>query len=284
MSEQELYSSKIEEVSVLIKSIKKIDHISNIGLGAILPIILVIAWQVLSNIGVFPAYLFPSPSAVINTLVDLFKEGELIGHVEITAYRVLAGFVVGSIGAIVLGAVTGYYNVVYKIFDPLIQALRAIPSLSWVPLFILWLGIGEESKVTLIAVGVFFPVYLNWVMGIKGVDQKYVEVGKLYHFTTIKIIKQILLPAALPSLLTGLRSGLGLGWMFVVAAELMGSSKGLGYLMVFGQNNSTPELIVGSILLFAILGKITDGVLIYIERRVLHWQSSFGREDKNVSA
>ena len=136
----------------------------------------------------------------------------------------------------------------------------------------------------LIAVGVFFPVYLNWVTGIKGVDKNYVEVGILYQFTTLETIRKILLPAALPHLLTGLRNGLGLGWMFVVAAELMGTSKGLGYLMVFGQNNSAPELILGAILLFAILGKVTDGILVFIERRVLHWQESFGEKEENVSS
>lgn len=284
MSAQEVYSPKGKNVSLGTKILKNNSIMKKISVGCILPIILIAIWQLLSNIGVFPAYLFPSPIAVVESLGELSNNGELWAHIEITTYRVLAGFVVGSVAAIIVGAVTGYYKVIYEALDPLIQALRAIPSLSWVPLFILWFGIGEESKVTLIAVGVFFPVYLNWVMGIKGVDKKYVEVGKLYHFSTAKIIKQILFPAALPSLLTGLRSGLGLGWMFVVAAELMGSSEGLGYLMTFGQNNSTPELILVSIVLFAILGKVTDGILIFIERRVLGWQDSFGGEDNDVSA
>ena len=284
MSELDTKTSKIEKNSLGLRIIKRIDILKKIALGIILPLLLVIIWQTLSNLGLIPIYLLPSPSTVVSTLIKLANTGELFTHAGITTYRVLVGFAFGSALAVILGSITGYYRVVYQVLDPLIQALRAIPSLAWVPLFILWFGIGEGSKVIMIAVGVFFPVYLNWVTGIKGVDKKYVEVGILYHFTAMKTIRKILFPAALPSLLTGLRSGLGLGWMFVVAAELMGTSKGLGYLMVLGENNSAPELILGSIILFAILGKITDGILVYIERRVLHWQNSFGEENGNVSS
>jgi len=284
MRAQDVYKKNIENDSLWNKILNKTFVIKKIALGSVIPIILVLLWQLVSVYGLIPSYLLPSPSTVIMTLIDLSKNGELLAHVEITTYRILIGFISGSIAAIILGSITGYYRVAFQLLDPLIQALRAIPSLAWVPLFILWLGIGEGSKVILIAVGVFFPVYLNWVTGIKGVDKNYVEVGNLYHFTTIETIRRILFPAALPHLLTGLRSGLGLGWMFVVAAELMGTSKGLGYLMVYGQNNSAPELILGSIFLFAILGKLTDGILVYIERRVLHWQNSFGKESKNVSS
>ncbi len=243
----------------------------------ILPLILIVIWQILSSTGVFKANLFPGPIVVIGTLIKLCANGEIVKHVLITTYRVFAGFFIGAGIAIVFGALSGYYVKIFELFDPLIQALRAIPSLSWVPLFILWLGIGESSKISLIAVGVFFPVYLNWVMGIRGVDFKYIEVGLIHSFTPKEIIRKILIPAALPALFTGLRSGLGLGWMFVVAAELMGASSGLGYLMIMGQNSAAPELILGSILIFAIVGKLTDNIIIYIEKRVLHWQTSFKR-------
>src|SRR5699024_7972358 len=140
-----------------------------------------------------------------------------------------------------------------QLFDPMIQAFRSIPSLAWVPLFILWLGIGEASKVTMIAVGVFFPVYLNTVSGITSVDRKLIEVGKMYGLNTFQMIRRIILPAALASFLVGLRSGLGLGWMFVVAAELMGASEGLGYLLVLVRNTLSSETIIASIILFVII-------------------------------
>lgn len=129
----------------------------------------------------------------------------------------------------------------------------------------------------MIAVGVFFPVYLNVVSGIGGVDRKLIEVGKMYGLNTFQLIKRVILPASLPSFLTGLRSGLGLGWMFVVAAELMGASTGLGYLLVLGQNTLSPETILASIVLFAIIGKLSDWILKTVELRSLHWQDNAGK-------
>ena len=133
-----------------------------------------------------------------------------------------------------------------------------MPSIAWVPLFILWLGIFEASKIALIAVGVFFPVYLNLMSGIQQVDRKLVEVGRIYGYTGFALVWRVLLPATLPFYVTGLRSGLGLGWMFVLAAEFMGASEGLGYLLIDGEQTGRPQIIIGSIMLFAVLGKSCD--------------------------
>ncbi|MED4018220.1 ABC transporter permease [Sutcliffiella cohnii] len=246
----------------------------SVFIGSVLPISLVIAWEVLSRVGVFPPHLLPAPSLIIQKIVSMIQDGSLWGHIGITLTRVFAGFLLGAVVAILLGAIVGFYKLAEQLLDPILQAFRSIPSLAWVPLFILWLSIGETSKITLIAVGVFFPVYLNIVSGIKGVDRKLIEVGKIYGFTTYQLIKNIILPASLPSFLVGLRSGLGLGWMFVVAAELMGASSGLGYLLVFGQNMSSPDLIIASIILFALIGKISDALLKGVEKKALHWQDS----------
>lgn len=240
--------------------------------GSILPIILVLTWELLARLGVFPSYQLPAPTTILTTVQEMAQDGSLWGHVGITTYRVFSGFVLGTIAAVVLGALVGFYKKVEYLFDPMIQAFRSIPSLAWVPLFILWMGIGEPSKITMIAVGVFFPVYLNTVSGILGVDRKLIEVGKMYGLNTFQLITRVILPASLPSFLVGLRSGLGLGWMFVVAAELMGASQGLGYLLVLGQNTLSPETIIASIILFAIIGKLSDWVLKVIETRTLHWQ------------
>lgn len=205
-------------------------------------------------------------------------EGTLWGHIGTTLIRVFAGFLIGTFTAVIIGSLVGYMKIFEELIDPIIQAFRSIPSLAWVPLFILWMGIGESSKVILIAVGVFFPVYLNMVAGIRGVDRKLIEVGKIYGYTSFEIVSKIILPASLPSLLTGIRSGLGLGWMFVVAAEIMGASKGLGYLLIVGQNTYSPDVIIGSIILFAILGKFTDWLLKFIEERSLRWQDSYANQ------
>jgi sulfonate transport system permease protein len=164
-----------------------------------------------------------------------------------------------------------------RLLDPTLQGLRAIPSIAWVPLFILWLGIFEGSKVALIAVGVFFPIYLGVVGAILSVDRKIVEVGRVFRLSGFALTYRILLPAILPAYVTSLRAGLGLGWMFVVAAEFMGASTGLGYLLVDGQQLGKPEQIVAAILVFAVLGKATDALLVGFTAPFLHWQDNFER-------
>ncbi|GAB4384189.1 MAG: ABC transporter permease [Elainellaceae cyanobacterium] len=228
----------------------------------------------MSQTGFFPANLLPAPTSVLTTIWNLAVSGALVRHVGTTLYRVIAGFAIGSIFATVLGALTGYSRNIHSYLDPVLQALRNIPSLAWVPLFILWMGIQESSKIALIAVGVFFPVYLNLMSGVQGVDRKLVEVGKVYRFSSLQLIQRIFLPATLPAYIVGLRNGLGLGWMFVVAAELMGASQGLGFLLVDGQTTGRPHLILASLLLFAIVGKLTDIVLAAIGNRFLYWQDS----------
>lgn len=250
-------------------------HSTSIILGLLIPALLLIVWEAVSRAGVFPQHLLPAPTIVAATISQLAQSGDLWGHIGITLYRVFIGFLLGTACAVLLGAIVGFNKRTEQLFDPLLQAFRSIPSLAWVPLFLLWMGIGETSKFTLIAVGVFFPVYLNLVSGIQGVDRKLIEVGKIYQLSQFELIRRIILPAALPSFLVGLRGGLGLGWMFVVAAELIGASQGLGYLMVFGQNTASPELILASIVLFAVLGKLTDSILKTIETKSLHWQDRY---------
>jgi sulfonate transport system permease protein len=169
----------------------------------------------------------------------------------------------------------GYSSIVGEYLDPTLQALKAVPSLAWVPLFILWFGIFEVSKIALIAVGVFFPIYLNLVTAIRSTDRKLVEVGRVNALGRFDLIKRILVPAALPNYVTGLRGGLALGWMFVIAAELMGASSGLGFLMLDGQMTGRPATIVAALILFALAGKASDALLVAAGRRVLSWQDDF---------
>ncbi|WP_370567687.1 ABC transporter permease [Limnothrix sp. FACHB-881] len=255
---------------------------SSIFQGGILPVALLLTWEILSRLSIFPENLMPAPSAVLLTLWQLTVDGQLFGHIGITLYRVLLGFLIGGGLATIIGALTGYFRVFHQLCDPLLQALRSIPSLAWVPLFILWLGIQEPSKIALIAVGVFFPVYLNLMTGVREVDRKLVEVGKVYRLSDWESIVRVFIPATLPAYLVGLRSGLGLGWMFVVAAEIMGASQGLGFLLVDGQATGRPSIILGSILLFAIIGKTTDLILLIFGKRLLYWQDVYGSSEQSV--
>lgn len=246
--------------------------------GFLIPITLLVLWEILSNVGFFAPNLLPAPSIIFSTIWEMGSTGELWQHIGITLYRMLFGFLIGTLVATALGALTGSVRVARDLLDPLLQGLRSIPSLAWVPLFILWMGIHEAPKITLIAVGVFFPVYLNLMSGIQAVDRKLVEVGKIYRLNSWQLVYRVFLPSTLPAYIVGLRSGLGLGWMFVVAAELMGASQGLGFLLVDGQTTGRPALTLASILLFAILGKVTDTIIAFASHYLLHWQDVYASE------
>jgi sulfonate transport system permease protein len=248
------------------------------ALGFALPALLLLLWEAAGRFAWVGANLLPPPSAVWDALSALAATGELWVHVQATFLRIAVGFFVGAAAATVAGALTGYSVTAHRLLDPTLQALRNIPSLAWVPLFILWLGIFEASKVALIAFGVFFPVYLNLMAGIRGVDRKLVEVARVYNFSAFTLVRRVLLPATLPAYMVGLRSGLGLGWMFVIAAEFMGASEGLGFLLIDGQMTGRPQVIIGAIILFALFGKATDLLLATASKRVLFWQDAFDPE------
>ena len=256
-------------------------------IGLVLPALLLALWEGLSRFGAAPPNLLPAPSAVLRALHDLWRSGELPGHIEITLLRVLLGFAAGTAVATVLGALTGASAAWRRLLDPFLQSLRSIPSMAWIPLFVLWLGIFEASKVTLIAVGAFFPVYLNTMAGIQQVDRKLVEVARVHGYGGIALVRRVLLPAMLPAYVTGLRGGLGLAWMFVVAAEFMGASEGLGFLLIDGQQTGRPANIIAAILLFAVFGKLSDLGLASIGQRFVGWQDSFQaateRKDAHVA-
>jgi len=243
--------------------------------GLVLPAALAAFWALASGLGLFPANLVPSPADVWREIRDLAASGELVEHLGVTGGRVAAGFLWGTLAATVLGTLTGYARPAQALLDPTLQALKAVPSLAWVPLFILWFGIFETSKVALIALGVFFPVYLSLSEAIRQTDRKLVEVGRIYRLSGWQLVRRILVPSTLPAYVVGLRGGLALGWMFVVAAELMGASSGLGYLMVDGQMTGRPAVIVAALILFALCGKLSDAVLAACARPFLAWQDGF---------
>ncbi|MGZ9718966.1 ABC transporter permease [Rhizobium miluonense] len=243
-----------------------------------LPVVGLLFWEIAVAAGGFSGRLMPPPSRVAMTLWRLWKSGDLLNHISITTFRVLLGFIIGAAPATITGAITGYFGLARRLVDPSLQALRSIPSIAWVPLFILWFGIFEASKVALIAVGVFFPVYLGVSGAILSVDRKIVEVGRIFRLSGFALVSRVMLPAVFPAYVTALRSGLGLGWMFVVAAEFMGASEGLGYLLVDGQQLGKPDQIMAAIITFAVVGKVTDSVLLGATAPFLTWQDSYGRE------
>ena len=247
------------------------------ALGLLLPVGLAVIWEIWVALGYSNGRLVPPPTKVFATIMELARSGELIRHITATLSRVGAGFGLGVVAGTLFGAVSGYWGLARRLLDPTVQALRAIPSIAWVPLFILWLGIFETSKIALIAVGVFFPVYLGVMGAILSVDRKIVEVGRTFRLSGPAMIRRILLPAVLPAYVVSLRVGLGLGWMFVVAAEFMGASTGLGFLLIDGQQLGKPAQIVAAIVAFAILGKATDWLIVLLSAPFLRWEDRFAR-------
>jgi sulfonate transport system permease protein len=256
-------------------------HLARPALGLLLPVTCALAWEFIVWRGWSNGRLLPPPSKLFATIAELARSGELWLHIKATMTRVVLGFGLGVMTGTVLGAISGYWSLARQLLDPTVQALRAIPSIAWVPLFILWLGIFETSKIALIAAGVFFPVYLGVMGAILAVDRKIVEVGRIFRLSGPAMIRRILLPAVLPAYVVSLRVGLGLGWMFVVAAEFMGASQGLGYLLIDGQQLGKPAQILAAIVIFAILGKTTDWLIELAFAPLLRWQDVFKQSGAN---
>ena len=262
---------------------KQPSRIGRVLLGLLLPGVALAALEIASRQGWVASHQLPPPSVILRTLSELLDNG-LATHVAASTLRVGIGFAFGSMAGIVLALLVGLDRRIAALLDPTLQALRAVPSLAWVPLLLLWLGIDETPKLTLIALGAFFPVYLNVLGGLQNVDRKLIELGEVSGLSRVELARRILLPAARPALFTGLRSGLGLAWMFVVAAELIAASRGLGYLLSDGRETGRPDIVIAAILLLAVLGKASDGLLKAWETRSLHWRDTLASRQEGGAA
>jgi len=237
--------------------------------GFALPLAILGAWQFISVTELVPAYRLPSPISVWQAGVDLAAAGLLSQYVAISVQRVLIGFAIGAAVGLVLGAIVGLSKIASAFFSPTIGGFRAVPSLAWVPLLILYIGINEDSKITLIAIGALFPVYTTVAGALRHVDPHLVELGRAYGLSRIQLLRQVQLPAVVPSIVSGLRLALAQSWLFLVAAELIASSMGLGFLLVDSQNNGRVDRMFLTIILLGVLGKTTDALIGLLERYLL---------------
>ncbi len=236
------------------------------AIGAVVPLVLLALWQWSTSAGLFSAVQLPAPGAVLAAGAELAGRGELWQHVGISTQRVLLGFVIGGALGLAFGSLVGLSQWADRLLSPTIGALRAVPSLAWVPLLILWLKIGENSKVTLIVIGAFFPVFTTVYLALRHVDRKLVEAGRAFGLTGLQLLTTIQLPAVVPAIFSGLRLALAQAWLFLVAAELIASSMGLGFLLTDSQNNGRTDRLLLAIVLLAVIGKITDALLGVAER------------------
>jgi sulfonate transport system permease protein len=236
------------------------------------PVVLVLAWEALSRAGVIPATVIAAPSAILATAWDLLRTGELGENLLVSLARVAAGFAIGAVVGAVLALVAGLSRLGEDIADAPMQMLRTLPHLALVPLFILWFGIGELPKVALVALGAAFPVYLNLFAGLRGVDPKLIEAARVFGLGRMALIRRVMLPGALPSLLVGLRYALGVSWLTLVVAEQIAASSGIGHMINDARDFLRTDIIVVGLLVYALLGLGADALVRAVERRALRWR------------
>ncbi|GAA1977407.1 ABC transporter permease [Amycolatopsis minnesotensis] len=237
------------------------------------PIALIAVWQVASGTGVLPPDKLSSPWTVARAGAELVSDGELGSAFAVSITRVGAGFALGAVAGLLLGIVAGLSRWGEVLVDPPVQMLRTLPFLGLIPLFILWFGIGEEPKIALVSLGVAFPLYLNTHAGIRGVDGQLVEATTVLGFTRLERLWHVVLPGALPSVLVGLRQSLGLAWLALIVGETVNADAGLGYLINNAREFLRTDVIVVGLVVYAILGLVTDAVVRLIERRALRWRA-----------
>ncbi|WP_353141007.1 aliphatic sulfonate ABC transporter permease SsuC [Acinetobacter pragensis] len=265
-------------VSVEAFSEKKVSRGTQFGqrlLPWLFPIALILIWQTASATGLLQSRILPAPSAVVTAFWNLLVSGELWRHVRVSAGRALMGLLVGGGLGLFLGLLNGSSKIASTLLDTSIQMIRNIPALALIPLVILWFGIDESAKLFLVAIGVFFPVYINTYHGIRSVDPQLIEMGKSYGLSRWQLYKEIILPGAMPSILVGLRFSLGLVWVLLIVAETISAQAGIGYMTMNAREFLQTDIVLVGILLYALLGKFADVLAVALERYLLRWHSGY---------
>lgn len=241
----------------------------------LVPVLLVAIWQFFSQIGWLSDRVLPAPSAVLQAGITLFNSGELIDYILVSTERALIGFVIGGLIGFILGLMNGLSSTAETLFDSSVQMLRNIPHLALIPLVILWFGINEEAKVFLVVLGVLFPIYINTFHGVKSVDKQLIEAAKVYGLSGFSLFWHVILPGSLSSILVGVRFSLGVMWVTLIVAETISANSGIGYMAMNAREFMRMDIVVLSILLYALLGKLSDWIAKLIEKQFLKWHPSY---------
>jgi sulfonate transport system permease protein len=237
------------------------------------PVVLLCLWQALSSSGVLPEDKIASPLQIAAAAGGLVADGTLGAATLVSVQRVLIGFAVGASIGLVLSVVAGLSRLGEDAIDPPMQMLRTLPHFGLIPLFIVWMGIGEMPKIALIALGVSFPLYLNTFAGIRSIDRKFLEAAKTLHLSRRQQLQHVIVPGALPQSLVGLRQSLGVAWLSLIVAETVSASSGLGYMINQAREFQQTDVIVVGLAVYSLLGLLTDALVRSVERRALSWRS-----------
>lgn len=250
----------------------------------LVPILLLLLWQVLAGLSLIPVRILPAPTAIAAAGLTLARSGELWVHLSASGMRAATGFTIGASLALLFGFINGVQPRAELLLDSSLQMLRNIPHLALIPLVILWFGIGEEARIFLVALGVFFPVYLNTFHGIRNIDPGLLEMGRVYGLRHRELITHIVLPGALPSILVGIRFSLGIAWITLIVGETIAANSGIGYMAMNAREFMQTDVIVFSILLYALLGKLSDSIARFFELRFLRWHPNFQPGARDLSS
>jgi sulfonate transport system permease protein len=237
------------------------------------PLVIVLVWQALCSAGVLTPDVIASPAQIARTAARLTADGTLPEATLTSVQRVLVGFAVGAAIGLVLAVVAGLSRLGEDAVDPPMQMLRTLPHFGLIPLFIVWMGIGEMPKIALIAMGVMFPLYVNTVAGIRSVDRRFLEAAKTLRLTTRQRLRHVVIPGAIPQALVGLRLSLGVAWLSLIVAETVSADSGLGYMINNAREFLQTDVIVVGLAVYSLLGLLTDSLVRYLERKALAWRS-----------
>nr|WP_245648080.1 ABC transporter permease [Paenibacillus borealis] len=243
--------------------------------GLIVPLGLIMIWQAVAMLGLVSATTLPAPSRIVQSFFRLCASGELLKHLESSAFRAAAGCLLGSITGLMLGLFTGLGKWAERTFDPSLQMLRTVPLMALIPLFILWFGVGEFSKILLIALGSFFPVYFHTFLGVRVADRKLHEITLVLQFSPWQKLTALVIPAAMPNILLGIRLAVSASWLILAIAEMMGASSGIGYMIQDARVFSNTDIVFVGLIVFMTVGKLSDVSVRSVERRLSRWSGAY---------
>jgi sulfonate transport system permease protein len=241
----------------------------------IVPLTILIVWQAASVIGLMPSRVMPAPTDVAVAGWKLLLSGELVQNIWVSFWRASVGFLIGGSIGFVFGLANGLSRLSNTLTDTTLQMVRNVPHLALIPLVILWFGIDESAKLFLVALGVFFPIYINTLHGIRTVDPQLIEMGRIYGMSNSELFRRVIFPGALPSIFVGVRFALGIMWLTLIVAETIAASSGLGYMAMQAREFMQIDVVVLSILIYALLGKVADSASRLLERLTLSWHPAF---------
>ena len=241
----------------------------------LLPLVIVLLWQAASSFGWITNRLMPAPIQVVWAFWDKLTSGELAINIQASATRAISGLLVGGSIGFLLGLANGVSRLSHALTDTTLQMLRTIPNLALIPLVILWFGIGEEAKLFLTALGVFFPIYLNTLHGVRNVDPQLIEMGRVYGMNGWTLFRKVIFPGALPSIFVGLRFSLGIMWLTLIVAESMAASSGIGHLANSAREFMMTDVVILALVIYALLGKLADVIALTLERLTLSWNPAY---------